>query len=501
MAERTLVFCTAYSAPQHDPYYTWDVRYRIWIEAIRHSALQVDQILLVDDGSDHLPAWSDVRILEEGEDLACDAPAVLFHFRDHVGRRAISDFPGWVRSFFFVSAYARANGFTRIVHVEADAFLITARAQDAVNALKDGWTAFWCNRHQRPESGIQVIAGSGLQTFADWASKPVDDFSGAVIETTLPFTRIERDLVGDRYGEDPELRVPADADWCMQARPADLSEAADYFWWMPWLRGTPAPSEATVISLPQRPAFRFDHAGLYYLETLRDLASQLQPSLYFEIGTHTGQSLASVACDAVCVDPRFLITTDVIGRRRNTHFYQGTSDEFFADRRLAGRLLEDGIDLAFLDGLHLYEALLSDFINTERMSAPQSVILLHDCLPLNARMAERERRFGGEDEPEAIRDFWTGDVWKVVVILKACRPDLTLRYIDCPPTGLVLCGGLDPSDTTLRDAYGDLVAAYRDLSLPAFGLERLWQLCPTIDSRQIAARAVSWMADLRRKVA
>ena len=57
-----------------------------------------------------------------------------------------------------------------------------------------------------------------------------------------------------------------------------------------------------------------------------------------------------------------------------------TSDEFFAkfDPRDA---LGSKIDLAFLDGQHLFEYVLRDFMNTEAVCEENSFILLHDCSP------------------------------------------------------------------------------------------------------------------------
>jgi hypothetical protein len=494
---KTLIFCTAYVPSRNDPYYAWDVRYRIWLEATKRSGLKYDQILIVDDGSDDLPNWDDIRVLHD-DNIRCDQPAVLYHFRQHLGRRAISDFPGWVRSFFFVSDYAEAIGFTRIVHIEADAFLITQKACDRINALQDGWTALWCNRFHRPESGIQVIAGSSLQTYKKLARKPVDDFASCVIEKTLPFTHIERTLIGDRYGEYEDNQVPKMADWCMQARPTRLTTYARYFWWMPWFDATFPTLKTERVEVergeataePQKVEFSktgLAHKGLHYLQWLKEASSILSPENYFEIGTHAGDSLKMILCDAVCVDSRFVITSNVLLRRKNTHFFQGTSDEFFADQSRAKRLFPAGIDLAFLDGLHLYEALLADFINTERLATPRSVILLHDCLPLNERMAERKRRPGGDDEPQNIRDYWTGDVWKVIPILKKYRPEISLSYLDCGPTGLVVCTQLDSKNTSLQDHYSDIVTEFAQQSLSSFSLRRVWELCPMFSSKHIVS--------------
>lgn len=191
--------------------------------------------------------------------------------------------------------------------------------------------------------------------------------------------------------------------------------------------------------------------GRYYYDVLADLHAVHRPDWYLEIGTQTGRSLALSTARSVSVDPEFVIKTEVVANKPELHLVQSTSDDFFADGlldRLGARF-----DLAFLDGMHLYEFLLRDFINTEAVMNPDGVIVLHDCLPWEEGMAERDRS-------RANTRAWTGDVWKVVPILQRYRPDLTVTVLDAAPTGLVTITGLDPSSTVLRDAYDEITAAW-----------------------------------------
>ena len=199
------------------------------------------------------------------------------------------------------------------------------------------------------------------------------------------------------------------------------------------------------------------HQGVVYFTFMRLLNQHLQPRSYFEIGTQTGQSLDCFGCDAVCVDPKFQINGAVWQARRRTFLFQTTSDDFFAKDDLRA-YFPDGPDISFLDGMHRSEYLLRDFINTERTAHRRSLILMHDCLPLNARMAELFPRMGDESEPAGLRNAWTGDVWRVLFILKKLRPDLSVLYLDCPPTGLIAIGNLNPDSTVLKDHYDDIVA-------------------------------------------
>lgn len=189
--------------------------------------------------------------------------------------------------------------------------------------------------------------------------------------------------------------------------------------------------------------------GLIYHEFLRNMHEHLKPRNYFEIGTLHGVTLANAKCTSIAVDPAFRIQTDTIGEKPACHLYQQTSDEFFAEQNLS-EIFGGPVDFAFLDGMHLFEFLLRDFINTEKHCGKGSIVALHDCLPLDNYMTMRS-----PDDPlrlnTAYTGYWTGDVWKIVPVLKKFRPDLAITVLDCVGTGLVLVTNLDPNSTVLAD--------------------------------------------------
>jgi hypothetical protein len=115
------------------------------------------------------------------------------------------------------------------------------------------------------------------------------------------------------------------------------------------------------------------------------------------------------------------------------------------------------VDLAFIDGMHHFEYALRDFMNLERFSNSASTILIHDCLPIDETTADRERS----------TDVWSGDIWRLILLLREWRPGLQVAVIDSGPTGLGLVRGLDPTSSVLRDHYDEIVAQY--ISLPYRG--------------------------------
>ena len=178
-----------------------------------------------------------------------------------------------------------------------------------------------------------------------------------------------------------------------------------------------------------------------------------------------------------------MLDQDVIAGRPQTHFYQMLSDAFFAQHDLRS-IFKSGPDVCFLDGMHRSEYLLRDFVNTERLCHRRSIIFMHDCLPTNFRMALRTHEPGDESEGHW-QHAWTGDVWKIVPLLKKHRQDLKIFILDCAPTGLVAVTNLDPASTILADSYSSLVDELRDLNLETYSIRRLWDNLPMISSRSL----------------
>jgi len=130
---------------------------------------------------------------------------------------------------------------------------------------------------------------------------------------------------------------------------------------------------------------------------------------------------------------------------------KATSDDFFARDNAIARFPEGVVDLVFIDGLHLFEFALRDFINAEKLAHPGSVVVFDDMLPRTSDEAARDRH----------TTMWAGDVYNVALALERYRPDLVLVPVDTVPTGLLLVVGLDPTNTVLQDKYDDVVAAFR----------------------------------------
>jgi ketosteroid isomerase-like protein len=192
------------------------------------------------------------------------------------------------------------------------------------------------------------------------------------------------------------------------------------------------------------------NAAAGYFALLDRLHERLRPRTYVEIGVHMGRSIGRVHPDTISIgiDPEPNIVDPTV--EGVSKIYRVTSDDFFRDYDLREELGGLPLDMAFIDGMHLFEFALRDFMNLERFCTPNSVIMLHDCYPRERSHAERDRQTVA----------WCGDVWKVIPCLRDLRPELNVAAIDVRPEGMGIITGLDPESTVLWDSYDEIEAKY-----------------------------------------
>ena len=65
-------------------------------------------------------------------------------------------------------------------------------------------------------------------------------------------------------------------------------------------------------------------------------------------------------------------------------------------------------DIIFIDGLHHYEQVKKDIINSLNCIEENGVIILHDCIP---------KSYLEQAVPRS-QHLWTGDVWKAFVEIR-----------------------------------------------------------------------------------
>ncbi|RJN32967.1 class I SAM-dependent methyltransferase [Nesterenkonia natronophila] len=208
---------------------------------------------------------------------------------------------------------------------------------------------------------------------------------------------------------------------------------------------------------------------------LEAMHRDLDPDLYLEIGVQSGVSFRLARCQAIGVDP---MPYPSLGLSKNHTLLQMTSDTFFDEE--AEVWLVNSPDLVFIDGMHLFEFALRDFINVEKFSSKNTIVIMDDIFPGHPAQAERDRRTRA----------WTGDVWRLAHALREFRPDLQLDTLDVSPTGLLVIRNLDPDNVLLSQRYETIVEATLKTDLD---LERYVERSNSIDPHK-------WLSESRLKM-
>jgi hypothetical protein len=181
-----------------------------------------------------------------------------------------------------------------------------------------------------------------------------------------------------------------------------------------------------------------------YLDFLGRVHEVLEPPTYLEIGIRHGDSLALARSPSVGIDPAYKLRT---APPKGAALFRETSDEYFDRPDPLAPFGGRPVGLGFIDGMHLVEYALRDFINVERHAAWTSAVVFDDVYPRTVEMAARTRRTRA----------WTGDVYNMLAILTRYRPDLICLRVDTRPTGLLLVIGLDPGSSVLDERYDEIV--------------------------------------------
>jgi hypothetical protein len=135
---------------------------------------------------------------------------------------------------------------------------------------------------------------------------------------------------------------------------------------------------------------------------------------YLEIGVEKGNNFSKIRCESkVGVDPKTECSHGA--EYKSETLLQMTSDEFF-ERNLSK------FDIVFIDGLHLYEQVIRDIVNSINCLNIGGYIVIHDCKPWNGTCGR---------EPSSPGSAWNGDVFRSIIWFREIHPKYPCFVLDC----------------------------------------------------------------------
>ncbi|MBO2544284.1 class I SAM-dependent methyltransferase [Salegentibacter sp. BDJ18] len=163
-------------------------------------------------------------------------------------------------------------------------------------------------------------------------------------------------------------------------------------------------------------------------ELLQQLIDKNRYKSYLEIGTFQGKSFLPLKINKkVAIDPSFKIKKKEKIKwllkypfNLQNRYYEMTSNDFF-EIEILKKKKSYQFDLIFIDGLHTFEASLTDTLNSLKLLNKQGTIVLHDCFPPHKAASVPANSY---EEAKKMKlngwtNEWCGDVWKTIVYLKS----------------------------------------------------------------------------------
>ena len=136
-----------------------------------------------------------------------------------------------------------------------------------------------------------------------------------------------------------------------------------------------------------------------------------------------------------------------------------TSDEFFRENKKK-------FDIIFIDGLHIYNQVKKDILNSVSCLKEEGIVLVHDCMPdsLSKQAVPRYRM------------SWNGDVWKAIVDLRqnenleiyTCKIDQGIGVIKKKRNSSILKLEKNIKDLKFKDYYKNYEKYLRVIDLDKF---------------------------------
>lgn len=187
-----------------------------------------------------------------------------------------------------------------------------------------------------------------------------------------------------------------------------------------------------------------------YDELIALLHDALHPDVFFYSTNEARDNVNVGASRSIVVSADAIKAVEL---RNGVTFHCCTPDKFFATYEISGLTGGRAIDFSVIDGQHLFEHVLRQFINLERFCHHGSVIAIPNVFPQTLTIEQRDPQDDG----------WADDVYGIILALRTHRPDLTLMAVDVGSKGMLLVTSLDPQDRILAARFENIVEKHKRL--------------------------------------
>jgi hypothetical protein len=133
----------------------------------------------------------------------------VIRFPQRRPRKGIFDYPYYWRGMRLIPKLMRHFKVDKLINNDTDLFLLTPNIVNYIRELNKGWVSFWCPKYNWPESALNILNKDSVTLLSQLSRFSDTRFTNKPAEILLPFSYVNKNFNGDRFGEDKVPQSPA----------------------------------------------------------------------------------------------------------------------------------------------------------------------------------------------------------------------------------------------------------------------------------------------------
>jgi len=114
----------------------------------------------------------------------------------------VLDYPYCWRALWTINEMLINSYVQKVIHIDSDGFVLSQRLMDHLRNTKTGWETFWVERYGFPEASLWTLNRDSFSILNNFFAHGWASYNGKLMEVELPFTKVNKEFVTDRFGED-----------------------------------------------------------------------------------------------------------------------------------------------------------------------------------------------------------------------------------------------------------------------------------------------------------
>ena len=125
----------------------------------------------------------------------------ILRYKEFLPRISHLNYPYVYRAFQGQDLVIKHFNASKSVYLDTDYFVLSNKCLDFIKNTNNGWVSTYSQIHKFPESSFSILNKDHFNAYRLWSHTSWDHFENQCFETLIPFSEINKELNGDRWGE------------------------------------------------------------------------------------------------------------------------------------------------------------------------------------------------------------------------------------------------------------------------------------------------------------